>query len=271
MVLLLTTETRASPWNYPFILTFDPFVGALAAGCTALLKPSESTPTCSALMASLVSKYLDPNAYAVVNGAVKETTAVLDLRWDHIFFTGGTKVGKVVATAAAKFVTPVTLELGGKSPVIIDPSCDMELAAKRVLYGKLQNSGQLCVTPDYVLVPKNIIKDFQEAVKKTYQQFWPKTPLHPDAQWGKMVNRHHHARVKNLIDKTKGEIILGGEVDGDRRIALTVVRNIEKADSLMEEFVYEPALKVLANRNLGKISVLCCLYSKSPTSMKPSV
>ena len=222
-------------------------------------------------MASLVSKYLDPNAYAVVNGAVKETTAVLDLRWDHIFFTGGTKVGKVVATAAAKFVTPVTLELGGKSPVIIDLSCDMELAAKRVLYGKLQNSGQLCVTPDYVLVPKNIIKDFQEAVKKTYQQFWPKTPLHPDAQWGKMVNRHHHARVKNLIDKTKGEIILGGEVDGDRRIALTVVRNIEKADSLMEEFVYEPALKVLANRNLGKISVLCCLYSKSPTSMKPSV
>lgn len=200
-----------------------------------VLKPSESTPAISGLITSLVPKYLDPDGYAVVNGAVKETTALLDLRWDHIFFTGGTKIGKIVAAAAAKYVTPLTLELGGKSPVIVDTACDIQLAAKRVLYGKAQNSGQLCVSPDYILVPKAIVKEFNEAVKKTYEEFWPKTPFHPEAQWGKIVNPLHYSRVMTLIGRTKGEIIAGGEVDGVRRIATTVVANVQQADALMEE------------------------------------
>lgn len=118
-------------------------VGAIAAGCPVVLKPSEANPNASALIAELVPKYLDPNAYAVVNGGPEETTALLDFRWDHIFFTGGTRVGQIVATAAAKHITPVTLELGGKSPVIIDSDCDIDLAAKRVLFGKSQNMGQV--------------------------------------------------------------------------------------------------------------------------------
>lgn len=118
-------------------------MGAISAGCPALLKPSESSRAVSTLISQLVPKYLDPNAYIVVNGAVEETTAVLNLRWDHIFFTGGGRIGRIVATAAAKFVTPCTLELGGKSPVIVDKDCELEIAAKRVLYGKLQNAGQV--------------------------------------------------------------------------------------------------------------------------------
>lgn len=119
-------------------------VGAIAAGCPVVLKPSEATPNASTLIAKLVPKYLDPAAYAVVNGSVAESSALLELRWDHIFFTGGTRVGQIVAAAAAKHITPITLELGGKSPVIIDTDCDIDLAAKRVLFGKLQNMGQVC-------------------------------------------------------------------------------------------------------------------------------
>ena len=224
------------PWNYPIALTFTPLVGAIAAGCPVVMKPSESTPACSTIMTTLLPKYLDPAAYVIVNGAVKETTALLDLRWDHIFFTGGTAVGKIVATAAAKFVTPLTLELGGKSPVIVDSNCDIELAAKRVLWGKVQNNGQLCFSPDYVLVPKSIAKEFQEGVKKAYKQFFPNgKPLEPGNLWGKIVNSSHHERVKGLLERTSGDIFLGGDVEGDRRIALTVVGGVTEADSLMEQ------------------------------------
>lgn len=125
------------------MVTFGPFIGALAAGCTAVIKPSEFSPSSSALMAELLPKYLDPTAYAIVNGAVAETQALLDLRWDHILFTGSTTVGRVIAQAAARHLTPVTLELGGKSAVVVDSTCDIALAAKRVLWGKTQVGGQV--------------------------------------------------------------------------------------------------------------------------------
>ena len=131
------------PWNYPVTLTFLGLIGAIAAGCPTVLKPSECTPTVAALLAALVHKYLDPAAYVVLNGAVDETKALLDLRWGHVFFTGSARIGRIVAAAAAKHVTPITLELGGKSPVIISPDYDLELAAKRILYGKVQNVGQV--------------------------------------------------------------------------------------------------------------------------------
>lgn len=132
-----------SPWNYPIGITFSPLAGCIAAGCPAVLKPSEHSPAASALMAFLVPKYLDSQAYVVVQGTVGQATALLDLPWGHIFFTGGIRTARQIAVAAAQFVTPLTLELGGKGPVIIDPDCDIELAAKRTLYGKVQNSGQV--------------------------------------------------------------------------------------------------------------------------------
>lgn len=133
----------ASPWNYPVILALWPLVGAIAAGCTCVVKPSELSPTVSTLLADLFPKYLDTDAYAIVNGAVPETERLLEFKWDHIFFTGSARVGRIIAVAAAKQLTPVTLELGGKSPVFIDANnTDLEIAARRVLWGKIQNAGQ---------------------------------------------------------------------------------------------------------------------------------
>lgn len=233
---MFLTLSSHRPWNYPIVLALDPLVGAIAAGCPVVLKPSEITPACSSVLINLVQKYLDPAAYVVVNGSVNETTALLNLRWDHIFFTGGTKIGKIVAAAAAKFVTPLTLELGGKSPVIVDPICDIELAAKRVLFGKIQNAGQLCVSPDYVLVPKSVAKEFKEALKKAYEQFWPSgNPLDTEYKWGKIVSVTHYKRITALLERTKGRVILGGRTEGDRRIAPTVIEGVGIDDSLMEE------------------------------------
>ena len=135
-----------SPWNYPIVISLQPFVGAIAAGCTCVIKPSEYSPAVSSLLAELFPKYLDPDAFAIVNGAEAETTRLLELKWDHIFFTGSARVGRIVAAAAAKHLTPISLELGGKSPVFIDTGhVDLEIAAKRVLWGKMQNTGQVSV------------------------------------------------------------------------------------------------------------------------------
>lgn len=143
LFVLLALTSVVSPWNYPFVLTLKPFVGAIAAGCTVVLKPSEISANSAALMAEMIPKYLDQSAFAVVNGGVPETTVLLNLRWDHIMYTGSTAVGRVVAAAAAKYVTPVTLELGSKCPVFIDSEYDLDLASKRLIWGKAQNAGQV--------------------------------------------------------------------------------------------------------------------------------
>lgn len=239
------TVLLISPWNYPVILTFLGLIGAIAAGCPTVLKPSECTPATAAIIAELVPKYLDPKAYAVVNGAVEETKALLDLQWGHIFFTGSTRIGRLVAAAAARYTTPVTLELGGKSPVIVSPDYDLELAAKRILYGKVQNVGQLCVSPDYVLVPRAVSKDFQAALKKVYAEFFPLDPLHKDSPWGRIVNEANFKRVKNLIEETRGDIILGGKSDDNLRVALTVVAGVKLDDPLMEEEIFGPILPIV--------------------------
>ncbi|KAF7796343.1 hypothetical protein EIP86_007520 [Pleurotus ostreatoroseus] len=234
-----------SPWNYPYILTFNPLVGAIAAGCPVVMKPAELTPTCSALMASLVAKYLDSAAYTVVLGAVHETEALLAHRWAHIFFTGSTRVGRIIAAKAGEHLTPVTLELGGKSPVVIDEDCDLALAAKRVLFGKVQNSGQLCVSPDYVLVPRSVASQFKDALKKEYQERFPSGALHPDIKWSNIINPAHFRRLKNLLDRSKGKILIGGEVDGEKRMAPTIVTDVKLDDALMEEEIFGPILPVV--------------------------
>jgi len=163
-----------APWNYPVILCLQPLIGAIAAGCPAVIKPSEVTAHVAAVLAELFPKYMDPSAYAVVNGAVPETTALLDLPWDHIFYTGNGRVGRIVAEAAAKHLTPITLELGGQSPVVIDKTADIKLAAKRVLYGKGHNAGQLCVSPNHVFVLRESQEEFVAAVRRPTKSFTPK-------------------------------------------------------------------------------------------------
>ncbi|OCH96643.1 aldehyde dehydrogenase [Obba rivulosa] len=232
-----------SPWNAPYFTTFSPLIGAMAAGCTALIKPSELCPATSQLLADLFPKYFDSNAYAVVNGAVAEATRLLELKWDHILYTGAPKVARIVAAAAAKHLTPLTLELGGKCPVLIDDDVDIDLVAKRVLYGKQFIAGQACISPDYVLVPPGKMETLIAAFKKYYSTFWPKGPLNEG--YSRIIAPHHHARLKNMLEHTKGDIVLGGEIEGSERIAPTIVKNVPLDDILMEEEIFGPILPLI--------------------------
>ncbi|KAG1813445.1 aldehyde dehydrogenase [Suillus variegatus] len=224
------TALIISPWNYPMILTFQPLIGAIAAGCTAVLKPSELVPTFSQLLDEIVPKYFDPNVYRVVNGAVPETSKLLELQWDHIFYTGNGRVARIIASAAAKHLTPLTLELGGKSPVIIDSAYDIDLAAKRIL-----------ATPDARDKQDELIKAFQ----KHYDSFFPEGAL-DSPLFGSIVSDLHHKRLTSLLSRTKGEVVLKGRSDASRRrFEPTIVKNVAEGDSLLEEEIFGPVLPIV--------------------------
>ncbi|KAG6865231.1 hypothetical protein C0991_004289 [Blastosporella zonata] len=234
-----------SPFNYPLWLTVGPLAAAIAAGNAIAIKPSESSAVTSALLAELIPKYLDADLVRVVNGSVAESTKLLELQWDHSEplqpyerpATGGFRVGQIVAAAAVKYLTPCTLELGGKSPVIIDPECDLPTAARRILWGKTVNAGQTCVAPDYVLVPRSFQDKFVAALETAHKSFYPESaqPSSPEA-FSRIVTPQAWKRVKGLLDNTKGEIVIGGETDeATKFIAPTVVKNVEPDDSLMSE------------------------------------
>ncbi|KAG1810461.1 aldehyde dehydrogenase [Suillus plorans] len=239
------TALIISPWNYPMILTFQPLLGAIAAGCTAVLKPSELVPTFSQLLDEIVPKYFDPNVYRVVNGAVPETSKLLELQWDHIFYTGNGRVARIIASAAAKHLTPLTLELGGKSPVIIDSAYDIDLAAKRILWGKCNNAGQICVAPDYVLVQRDKQDELIKAFQKHYTSFFPNGAL-DSPLFGSIVSDLHHKRLTSLLSRTKGEVVLKGRSDAARRrLEPTIVKNVAEGDSLLEEELFGPVLPIV--------------------------
>jgi aldehyde dehydrogenase (NAD+) len=242
-----------SPWNYPMSLTFQPLIGAIAAGCCAVIKPSEAVPHFSQLIAELLPKYLDPSAYRVVNGAVPEATRLLDLQWDHIFYTGNGTVARIVSAAAAKHLTPLSLELGGKSPVIVDAAYDMELAAKRILWGKCTNAGQICVAPDHILVPQEKQDELIRGLEKAYKTFFPNGAL-DDSHFGSIVNEIHFNRLSSLLDRTQGEKVgnvMKGRKDAARkRIEPTIVKDVKDGDSLMEEELFGPILPIIPINNL---------------------
>ena len=224
------------------MLTVNPLIGAIAAGCPVVLKPSELVPTFCELIARLVSQYLDPAAYAVVKGAVPETTHVLSLRWAHIFYTGNSRVGRIVATAAGRHLTPVTLELGGKSPAVVADDigeAEMDVVARRVWYGKVQNAGQLCIAPDYALVPRARVGRFVEGLKKAHREFFPDAekdhPLTGENPLSNIVNPTHHARLVDLLRRTGGKVVFGGEIREDKGIAPTILTDVPVDDVLMEE------------------------------------
>ncbi|PBK85531.1 NAD-aldehyde dehydrogenase [Armillaria gallica] len=240
------------PFNFPIWCLFSPLAAAIAAGNAAVLKPSSHTPATSALIAELVPKYLDPSLYRVVLGDNAEVSALLDLQWDHIFLTGGPKAGRIIATAAAKYLTPITLELGGKSPVIIDPSCDLETSCRRLLWAKTSNAGQICTGPDYVLVPKHFQDEFIEAMSVQYANFYPNGPAASDS-FSRIVGPRHFTRIKALLDATKGEVALGGETDSATNyIAPTVVRDVREGDSLLSEELFAPILPVVPVEDLDE-------------------
>jgi acyl-CoA reductase-like NAD-dependent aldehyde dehydrogenase len=230
-------------WNEPLMLTFGPLAPALAAGNTAVIKPSEMCAATSALIAELVPRYMDTNAVAVVEGAVPETTALLDQHWDLIFFTGSPQVGKIIHQAAAKHLTPAVLELGGKSPTIVHPSADIKTAARRIAYGRFTNAGQICTAPDHVLVWPQVKDELVAHLVQAVHDFYGDDPQQsPD--YGRIINRKATQRLARL--QASGTAVVGGRADlDDFYIAPTVLVDVAWDSPIMQEEVFGPILPVL--------------------------
>jgi aldehyde dehydrogenase (NAD+) len=242
-----------APWNYPVQLLLVPMAAAIAAGNTVVGKPSELAPHTSAVIARLVAKYLDNDAIAIVEGGPDETTALLDQRWDHIFYTGNGRVGRIVMAAAAKNLTPVTLELGGKSPTIVDRSADLTVAARRIAWGKFLNAGQTCVAPDHVLVHEAVHDEFLDKLGQAVLGFYGSDPRHsPD--YARIVNDRHFTRLSGLLDAGGYDAVaIGGERDAsDRFIAPTVLTGVHDEAGLMQEEIFGPLLPVISIANVDQ-------------------
>ncbi len=239
-----------APWNYPIQLQLAPMVAAIAAGNAVVAKPSEVAPHCSALLGRLIPEYLDPEAIAVVEGGVAETTALLEERFDHIFYTGNGRVARVVMAAAAKNLTPVTLELGGKSPTIVARDAKIEIAARRIAWGKFLNAGQTCVAPDYVLVDKEVEAPLLDALASTIRKFYGADPRHsPD--FARIVNDTHFRRLEKLLHD--GRTVVGGDTDESARyIAPTILADIPPDAPVMDEEIFGPILPVIAVDGVGE-------------------
>lgn len=233
-----------SPWNYPLVLSLQPLYGAISAGCCAAVKLSEFAPNYAELLARLLPRYLDQSAYQVVLGAVPEITKLLELQWDHIFYTGNGRVARIIAAAAARHLTPITLELGGKSPVIIDDTCDLDLAAKRILHGKLTNAGQICVSPDYILVPRERQDELIACFVQHLNTFFPEGALN-SKHFGHIVSDLHFHRLMGMLQRTKGEIIFGGRNNESLGIEPTIVKNVTEDDALLEQEIFGPLIPVV--------------------------
>jgi aldehyde dehydrogenase (NAD+) len=235
-----------APWNYPVQLLVEPVAAALAAGNCVVAKPSELAPACSAALARLIPRYVDPDAVVVVEGGVEETTALLEQRWDHICFTGSTAVGRIVAQAAAKHLTPTLLELGGKSPTYVHASADLEVAARRIAWGKFLNVGQTCIAPDYVLADRQIRDQLVDELVANVRRFYGDDPK-ASPSLGRIVNDRHLQRLEGLLDQGAGTIVTGGEVDAaERYVAPTVTVDPAPESPVMQEEIFGPILPVLA-------------------------
>jgi aldehyde dehydrogenase (NAD+) len=234
-----------APWNYPVQLTLSPLATALAAGNAAVVKPSELVPETSAVLARLVRQHLDPEAVAVVEGGPEVSSELLEQRFDHIFFTGSTAVGRIVAEAAARHLTPTLLELGGKSPVVVAADADLAIAAKRLAWGKGLNAGQTCIAPDYVLVDRRHMDALVDLLVQAFADFYGPTPASsPDL--AQIVNERHVQRLAGLLHGHGGAVACGGTIDeATRKLAPTVVVDPDPASPLMQEEIFGPILPVL--------------------------
>jgi aldehyde dehydrogenase (NAD+) len=241
-----------SPWNYPVYLAIAPLAAALAAGNTVAVKPSEVSPASSAILARLLPEYLDADAIAVVEGGVAETTDLLEQRWDHILYTGGPTVGRIVAAAAAKHLTPVTLELGGKTPTIIHKDANLKQAARRVAFAKFCNAGQTCIATDYVYVHKDVENEFAELLTTEVKERYGDDPkASPD--YGRIINENHAARLAQFLEGGFERAQFGGTADvNDKYIAPTLLRGIQPGAKVMEEEIFGPILPLLTYTDLDE-------------------
>lgn len=237
-----------SPWNYPVNLTLSPLAGAIAAGNCAIIKPSNYTPETSKVIAELVAETFDPRFISVVTGGREENAELLQQKFDYIFFTGGITVGKLVMEAAARHLTPVTLELGGKSPCIVEKTADIAAAARRIMFGKILNGGQTCVAPDYVLIHESVKSAFIAECKKVLKEFLP-TEAYTACNMTRIVNDKHFERLTKLMEDET--VVIGGESDRNGRfIPLTVLDNITFESPIMQEEIFGPLLPLISFSDL---------------------
>lgn len=240
-----------SPWNYPLHLILMPLIGAISAGNCVFLKPSELAPSTGNLISKLIPKYLDENCFKVMLGGVDETTQILLERFDHILYTGSTNVGKIVMGAAAKYLTPVTLELGGKNPVYVDKNCNLQTVANRLMWAKCVNVGQTCIAPDYVMCSPEIQAPLVEAMKASVKKFYGEDIAKSDS-YGRIINDKHFKRIQRLLkDQTPA---FGGETnEAERFIAPTVITDVKKSDLIMEEEIFGPILPMMLMDNVDEV------------------
>ncbi len=239
-----------SPWNYPFMLCMEPMIGAIAAGNCCVLKPSAYSPATSAVIRTIVSEVFPPEYVTVVEGGRAENTALLEQRFDYIFFTGGVTVGRLVMQKASAHLTPVTLELGGKSPCVVTNDADLKLAARRIVFGKFLNCGQTCVAPDYLLVDERVKDELLRYIQAEITAQFGAEPLkNPD--YGKIINKKHFDRICGLIDPAK--VVYGGQTQPEAlRIAPTVLDKVAPEDAVMQEEIFGPVLPVLSYQTLDE-------------------
>ena len=240
-----------SPWNYPFLLTVDPLADAIAAGNTAVVKPSAYSPATSAIISKIISECFDAEYIAVITGGRAENAALLEQKFDFVFFTGSQAVGKEVLRHTAEHLTPAVLELGGKGPCIVDKSANIALAAKRIVFGKFLNCGQTCVAPDYILCESSVKDKFINEVASQIKIQYGDNPL-KNKDYGRIINQKHFERLCGLIDKNK--VIIGGETDcGSNRIAPTVMDNVTENDAVMGEEIFGPIMPILTFDDFDKM------------------
>lgn len=233
-------------WNYPYQLTLTPVIAAIAAGNTCMIKPSELPENTMKAMAKLINENFDPQFLYVVEGGVEETTAILKLRFDKIFFTGSPRVGKIVYKAAAEHLTPVTLELGGKSPAFVTEKADLQIAARRIVWGKFINAGQTCVAPDYLYVAENIKAKF---LKVLIEEIKKRNYTDNVDHYCKIINERNFDRLEKMIDREK--VVFGGETNREKRyISPTVLDHVTWEDAVMQEEIFGPILPILTYKNL---------------------
>lgn len=240
-----------SPWNYPFLLTFDPLVEALAAGNTVVLKPSAYSPATSRIICEIVRECFPEQYVAVVTGGREENACLLQEHFDYIFFTGSQSVGKEVMRQASAHLTPVTLELGGKSPCIVDKSANLKLAARRIVFGKYLNCGQTCVAPDYVFCHQDIKDDLLKQIQKQIRKQFGKSPL-DNKNYGKIINEKHFYRILNLIDSSK--VVTGGNIRQETlQIEPTVMDHVTFEDAVMQEEIFGPVMPLLTFTSMDEV------------------
>lgn len=245
-------------WNYPYQLSLSPVVAALAAGNTCILKPSEIAENTMKAMAKIINENFPKEYFYVAEGGIEETTEILKLKFDKIFFTGSPKVGQIIYQAAAKHLTPVTLELGGKSPAIVTSSANFEVAAKRIVWGKFLNAGQTCVAPDYILVDEKVKDSFLDSLQSYIQKF----NYHSDSEnYTQIINQRNFDRLVNLIDQEK--VYFGGKTDAAKRyIEPTIMHDVTWNDKVMQEEIFGPILPVLTFKNFNEALLQIAAYEK---------